>query len=242
MDSDSTKSRCTALITPQVESNTQNFLRGKSQQYKGPAWSKPVTANGKDWVTRRSGKGLIGCWQGDESWSLQCTHSLMTRFAKRRTPKIQNWFLRKEVIVDTPVCFIRECWNLVSNRVKWDRIMGCFSSQDNWENCSRPWTHKNPSSATNLTRGEHLGILQPFLSASSLAENVFSCSAWTKHCLTAWSSSNDKSPFHLSASEEFWMKRCTQATTRMAFVKVPHHFSRNTGGTGSHNTSAASTA
>ena len=84
------------------------------------------------------------------SWRLQCTHSLLTRFAKRRTPKIQKWFLREEIIADTPACFIRECWNLVNNRVKWDlgRIMGCFSSQDNWENCSRPWTRKNPSSAT----------------------------------------------------------------------------------------------
>ena len=93
VDSDSTNSRCTARITPQEKSNTQNFLRGKSQQHRGPAWSKPVIANGKDWVTRRSGKGLIGCWQGDESWRLKCTHSLLTRFAKRRTPKIKNWFL-----------------------------------------------------------------------------------------------------------------------------------------------------
>ena len=30
VDSDSTNSRCTARITPQVKSNTQNFLRGKS--------------------------------------------------------------------------------------------------------------------------------------------------------------------------------------------------------------------
>ena len=249
VDSDSINSRCTARITPQVKSNTQNFLRGKSQQYRGPAWSKPVTANGKDWVTRRSGKGLIGCWQGDESWRLQSTHSLLTRFAKRRTPKIQNWFLREEIIADTPACFIRECWNLVSNRVKWDlgRIMGCFSSQDNWENCSRPWTRKNPSSATkglNLTRGEHLGILRPFLNASSSAEKSFPCSARIKHCLAGWSSSNDKSPFSLSAGEDFkfWLTRCTQATTRMAFVKVPHRSIGNTGGTGSHDTNAASTA
>ena len=222
VDSDSTNSRCTARITPQVKSNTQNFLRGKSQQYRGPAWSKPVTANRKDWVTRRSGKGLIGCWKGEESWRLQCTHSLLTRFAKRRTPKIQKWFLREEIIADTPACFIRECWNLVNNRVKWDlgRIMGCFSSQDNWVNCSRPWTRKNPPSATkglNLTRGEHLGILRPFLNASSSAEKAFSCSARIKHCLAAWSSSNDKSPFRLSVGEDFkfWMKRCTQATTRL---------------------------
>ena len=128
-----------------------------------------------------------------------------------------------------------------------DRIMGCFSSQDNWENCSRPWMHKNPSSATkglNLTRGELLGILRPFLNASSSAEKAFSCSARIKHCLATWSSSNDKTPFRLSVGEDFkfWIKRCTQATTRMAFVKVLHRSSGNTGGTGSHDTNAASTA
>ena len=106
---------------------------------------------------------------------------------------------------------------------------------------------KNPFSATkglNLTMGEHLGILQPFLNASSSAEKAVSCSAQIKHCLAACSSSNDKSPFHLSASEDFkfWMKRCNQATTRMAFVKVPHRSSGNTWGTGLHDTNAASTA
>ena len=59
-------------------------------------------------------------------------------------------------------------------------------------------------------------------------------SAWIKHRLAAWSSTNDKSPFHLLAGEDFkfWMKCCTQTTTRMTFVKVHHRSRENTGGTG----------
>ena len=250
VDSDSTNSRCTARITPQVKSNTQNSLRGKSQQYRGPAWSKPVTANGKDWVTRRSGKGLIGCWQGEESWRLQCTHSLLTRFAKLRTPKIQKWFLRDEIIADTPACFIRECWNLVNNRVKWDlgRIMGCFSSQDNWRTVAdleRARTHPllqrdSTWQEENTWESYDLSSMHPVRQRKHSPVQHGSNTAWQ----AAWSSSNDKSPFRLSVGEDFkfWMKRCTQATTRMTLVKVPHRSSGNTGGSGSHDTNAASTA
>ena len=44
------------------------------------------------------------------------------------------------------------------------RFMGCFSSQDNWDNCSRPWVRKNPSFATNwlnLTRRYTWGSYNP---------------------------------------------------------------------------------
>ena len=109
------------------------------------------------------------------------------------------------------------------------------------------WTRTNPSSVTkglNITGEGYLGVFWLFNNVSRSAEKVVSCSARIKHCLAAWSSSNDKSPFRLLAGEDFkfWLKHCTHATKRPLFVKAPHCSSGNTRGTGTHDTNTTSTA
>ena len=134
------------------------------------------------------------------------THSLLTRFAKGRTPKIEKWFLREEMIADTPACFIRECWNLVSNRVKWDsgRIMVfCYKG-------------------TQLDKRRTLGNLTTFpqciqfgsesIPLFSTDQTLLGSMAFIKWQVT------------LPSVGELGLKILdeTLATTWMAFVKVPY--------------------
>ena len=105
-----------------------------------------------------------------------------------------KWFLRAEIMAETPPCFMRTCWNLVTNKAKCDfgRMIGCFSSQDKDECCNRPWTRKRPSSAingVNFTIELLLGTERPCLRAASSVAYWSSWTHWINWCLAAWSSS-----------------------------------------------------
>ena len=194
VDKAGTNSKWIARMTPQVNNRIQNFLPGESQVNTGPAWSRPVTANGVAWLTLTSGRGLIGCPQATVSCFWHETHSFLTRLAIRLTPTIQTVFLRAEIMAETPPCFMRTCWNLVNNKAKCDfgRMIGCFSSQDKGERCNRPWTRRRPSSAingVNFTIELLLGTERPCLRAASSVAYWSSWTHWINWCLAAWSSS-----------------------------------------------------
>ena len=170
VDKDSTNSIWTARTTAHVNSKTQNFFLGRSQQYRGPAWSNPVTSKGKAWLTLSAGKGAIGCEQAGASWRWQEIHAFLTCLAMRLKPIIQNSLRKEDIICGTPACFNKQCWNLVKRTLKWHlgRIMGCFSAWDNAENCNRPCIRNKPSSprnGVNLASADVLGIGRPSFKA-----------------------------------------------------------------------------
>ena len=227
VDNDPTSSKWTLHTTAQVNNNTQYFFLGLSQQNKGPAWSKPATANGNAWETLSAGKGGIGWEQGCESWRWQETHDLFTCLAIRRTLIIQNPFPKEAMIRGTPACFNKWCWKRTKRTLRWHwgKIMGCFSARDNAENCKRPWTLTNPSvsiKGVNFASADDLDTGRPSSKALISSANSYLCTHWMSLNLASVSSSNVNSPWRRSGDLELAMKRSIQATTRIAFHRLSH--------------------
>ena len=203
---------------------------GRSQQYRGPAWSNPVTSKGKAWLTLSAGKGAIGCEQACASWRWQEMHAFLTCLAMRLRPIIQNSLRKEDIICGTPACFNKRCWNLVKRTLKWHlgRIMGCFSAWDNAENCNRPCIRNKPSSprnGVNLASADVLGIGRPSFKALISTADSCCCTLRMSWYLAHFSSSKVKSLvscLSTRVSLRLLMYLRTQATTRIALVKLPH--------------------
>ena len=103
--------------------------------------------------------------------------------------------------------------------------MGCFSARDNAENCKRPWTLTNPSvsiKGVNFASADNLDTGRPSSKALISSANSYLCTHWMSLNLALVSSSNVNSPWRRSGDLEFAMKRNIQATTRIAFDRLPH--------------------
>ena len=131
------------------------------------------------------------------------------------------------MIRDTPACFNKWCWKRTRRTLRWHlgKIMGCFSARDNAENCKRPWTLTNPSvsiKGVNFASADDLDTGRPSSKALISSANSYLCTHWMSLNLALVSSSNVNLPWRRSGDLEFAMKRNIQATTRIAFDRLPH--------------------
>ena len=128
-----------------------------------------------------------------------------------------------------------KCWNRINRTAKWllGMRIGCFSSGGNEENCNLPCTLNKPSSSrygVSRAKGEDLATRWPRCKALTSAANSCCWTCWMRTCRACCISSYDTSPSLRSSCLclELKMKRKTHATTRIAFVSLPHLSTWNT--------------